>query len=190
MSGDDPVPATFDPLPPLRSFLDQGVRFVLIGGLATVLRGGAVITHDVDICYDREWDNLELLAVALVEMEARLRGAPEGLPFILDAQTLRNGDSFTFTTTHGSVDVLGTPSGTRGYRDLVTTAEELEVADGTTVAVASLEDLIRMKQAANRPKDRAHLEILGALRDEVEGKSARDDSHLYGAGRRPPLPPA
>jgi hypothetical protein len=57
------------------------------------------------------------------------------------------------------------------------------------ILVASLDDLIRMKHAANRAKDRAHLEILGALRDEVEGKPERDDSQLYGeGGRRPPEP--
>lgn len=36
--------------------------------------------------------------------------------------------------------------------------------------VASLEDLIRMKTAAGRPKDRVELETLGALRDELEGR--------------------
>lgn len=179
----------FDPVPPLRSFIEHDVRFVLIGGLATILRGGAVITQDLDICYDRRWDNLESLATALTAMNSRLRGAPEGLPFILDSQTLRNGDSFTFTTSFGSVDVLGTPSGTMGYDDLQRTAEAMTVSDGMTIMVASLDDLIRMKQAANRAKDRAHLEILGALRDEIEGKPERDDSHLYGEGRRRRLPP-
>jgi hypothetical protein len=37
-----------------------------------------------------------------------------GLPFRLDARTLRNGDSFTLATDVGSVDLIGTPSGTTG----------------------------------------------------------------------------
>ena len=34
--------------------------------------------------------------------------------------------------------------------------------------------LIRMKRAAGRPKDRVELEILGALRDEIDDQSSRD----------------
>ncbi len=58
-------------------------------------------------------------------MRARLRGAPAGLPFGLDAQTLANGDSFTFTTDVGSLDILATPSGTSGYDDLARTSENV-----------------------------------------------------------------
>jgi hypothetical protein len=36
------------------------------------------------------------------------------------------------------------------------------------IKVVGLEDLMRMKRAAGRPKDLAELEILGALRDELE----------------------
>jgi hypothetical protein len=34
--------------------------------------------------------------------------------------------------------------------------------------VVGLDDLMRMKRAAGRPKDRVELEILGALRDELD----------------------
>jgi hypothetical protein len=36
------------------------------------------------------------------------------------------------------------------------------------IPVAALEDVIRLKKAAGRPKDRAELEILGALLEEIE----------------------
>jgi hypothetical protein len=39
---------------------------------------------------------------------------------------------------------------------------------GQNVHVASLEDLMAMKRAAGRPKDRIELEILGALREELD----------------------
>lgn len=39
---------------------------------------------------------------------------------------------------------------------------------GITVLVTSLDDLIRMKQAAGRPKDLIEVEVFGALREEVE----------------------
>lgn len=158
----------FDPLTALRILVDRGVRFVLIGGYAGALRGSPVITGDIDICYARDDENLELLAEALRSLDAHLRGAPADVPFLLDARTLRAGDHFTFSTSAGALDILGTPSGTKGFADLDPNASD-EVVDGITIRVATIEDLIRMKRAAGRPKDLIALEWLVAVRDEIEG---------------------
>jgi len=37
-----------------------------------------------------------------------------------------------------------------------------------SVPVVAIEDLIRLKEAAGRPKDRVELEILAALKEEIE----------------------
>ena len=142
------------------------VEFVIIGGIAGQLWGSSTITQDLDICYAREKTNLEHLAAALRELNAKLRGVKEDVPFRLDARTLFNGDSFTFTTDFGAFDCLATPTGTNGYVDLKQAAETMSVGDGLKVWVCSIDDLIRMKRAAGRTKDRLELENLGALRDE------------------------
>lgn len=157
----------YDPIPALKVLVRHRVRFIIIGGFAGNVLGSPMATFDLDICYARDYDNLEQLAAALQELKAKLRGAPEDVPFILDAKTLEMGDHFTFTTTVGSVDVLGTPAGTRGYDDLDRVAEAKEL-NGLTVKVASIDDLIRMKRAAGRPKDLIQAEVLGALREEIE----------------------
>jgi len=157
----------FDPLSALRTLLEHEVRFVLIGGYAGALRGSPVITGDLDICYARDDADLERLADALRELDAGLRGAPPHVPFLLDARTLRAGDHFTFSTSAGPLDCLGTPAGTKGFPDLDARATD-EVVDGITIRVASIDDLIRMKRAAGRPKDRIALEWLSALRDELD----------------------
>jgi hypothetical protein len=144
------------------------VRFVLIGGLAARLHGSPSITDDLDICYARDESNLKRLASALGTMHARLRGVDEEVPFLLDAKTFRAGDTFTFLTDFGSVDCLGTPTGTAGFDELDRNAVAMEL-EGIDVRVASVDDLISMKRAAGRPKDRVELEILGALREELEG---------------------
>jgi hypothetical protein len=157
----------FDPYEVFRTLTVHEVRFVVIGGLGARLHGSPVITNDTDICYELSDDNLERLATALRELGARLRGVDEDVPFQLDARTLQAGDHFTFTTSAGSVDCLGTPAGVDGFDELARSAVTFDV-DGFSVLVASLEDLIRMKRAAGRPKDLIAAEWLSALRDELE----------------------
>lgn len=148
---------------------DHSVSFVLIGGMAASARGSPSVTFVLDICYERSLDNLERLASALVMLEAKPRGAPEDVPFLLDAKTLMVGDHFTFTTYAGAFDVFGTPAGVSGYDDLVGSATPMDLG-GFEILVASVDDLMRMKKAAGRRKDLIELEVLGALRDELEAR--------------------
>ncbi len=159
--------APFDPLGAIKALDGNRVRFVLIGGVAGRLWGSPTVTNDIDICYARDPDNLERLAKTLTDLDARLRGVDDDVPFRLDADTLAAGDSFTFVTAAGNLDILGTPTGTDGFDDLVATATEMDLGD-VTVLVADVEDIIRMKRAAARPKDLVEVEILSALRDELD----------------------
>jgi hypothetical protein len=156
----------FDPVRILSELDQAGVRYVLIGGVAGTMFGSSVLTFDLDICYARDAANLEALVGVLRELGATLRGVEPGLPFRLDATTIARGDAFTFSTDAGDFDILGVPSGTGGYEDLVGRAARMPVA-GFTVLAASIDDLIRMKQAAGRPKDLFQLEVLAALREEI-----------------------
>ncbi|HXI11998.1 MAG TPA: hypothetical protein VNM92_05060 [Thermoanaerobaculia bacterium] len=157
----------FDPHLALRTLNAHEVSFVVIGGFASVLWGSPSFTFDLDICYERTAGNHEALASALRRLEASLRGAPAGLPFILDAKTLAMGDSFTFETAAGGVDCLGTPSGTNGYGDLVANSTEVDLGDELRVRIVSIDDLIRMKRAAARSKDVGELKILEAIKEEL-----------------------
>lgn len=160
-------PSAFDPLRLFRELNDAGVLYVVIGGFAANVLGSPTFTRDLDICPSREPANLDALATVLRGLHARLRGVTEEVPFRLDGRTLRAGDSFTFVTDAGDLDVLGTPAGTEGYDDLVRTATDTDL-DGLVVKVAAIDDLIRMKRAAGRPKDLIEVEVLAALRDEID----------------------
>jgi hypothetical protein len=160
--------AAFDPLRIARTLRKHGVRFVVVGGFAGRLWGSPTLTNDLDLCYARDRENLARLPAALKELRARLRGVPARVPFLLDARTLEAGDHFTFETRAGNLDMLGFPAGAAGFDGLLRTAAEMEIARGLRVPVASLEDLIRMKRAAGRPKDLIEIEVLSALQEETE----------------------
>ena len=158
--------APFDPLLALHVLDRHRVHYVVIGGFAGDLLGAPLNTNDLDVCYERTPDNMDRLARALGELRASLRvaGVDGNLPFVLDGKTLAAGDSFSFDTDAGALDVLGTPSGTRGYPDLSQRAHTVSVGD-IDLMVVDLADLMRMKRASGRAKDRMHLEVLAALRE-------------------------
>jgi hypothetical protein len=160
---------SFDPAAILEVLIRHDVRFVLIGGVAAQALGSPSITGDVDICYARDHDNLDRLADALADLAAVRRGLPTDAPRMppLDARTLRAGGLFTLTTRYGDFDILATPDPGLDYQQLVERATTVRV-HGASIPVASLTDLMEMKRAAGRPKDRIELEILGALREELD----------------------
>ena len=146
------------------------VQYVVIGGMAAVLHGSPTVTSDADICPERSPKNLERLAAALREMNARIRTAtdPDGVEFAPDAALLSRMKMMNFTTDFGDFDLSFTPAGFAGFEELADHSIDVPLP-GTVVKVAALDDVIRSKEIANRPKDHATLPILYALRDEIAG---------------------
>jgi len=147
------APRRFDPLPLLEALSDAGVDFVVIGGVAGGAHGSARATFDLDVAYARDRENLERLATALGDLQATLRGAPSGLPFLLDATTLASGNHFTFSTPLGPLDILADPDGAPRYAELRAGAVRATIG-GREALVASLDHLIAMKEASGRAQDR------------------------------------
>lgn len=161
----------FDPALILRVLDGHRVDYVVLGGLAGLAHGSRYPTNDTDIAYDRSRDNLERLSAALIELGATLRGAPKDLPFVPDAATLAQGANFTFDTVHGPLDILGDPAGAPPYASLRDSSLTTTLF-GVRVAVAGLDHLIAMKEAAGRPKDLLMASEYRVISDELR---ARDD---------------
>ena len=155
------MPAILDPERLFRVLAEKGVRFVLIGALAARLQGFPRLTADADITPAKDPDNLERLARALRALDARVytEQIPEGLAFDCSPQMLGRADIWNLITAAGRLDIAFKPSGTEGYDDLARHAEHFTVYGGELLA-ARLEDIIRSKEAANRPKDRQDLAVL------------------------------
>lgn len=150
----------------LEPLVRHGVDFVLVGGAAGNAWGSSHVTYDLDVVYARDRANITRLVAALEEIGVRLRGAPVDLPFQLDARTIENGSNFTFETPHGDFDTLGDVAGIHSYEELRANSDQREVW-GLPVRIASIDDLIVMKRAANRPKDRNMLEEYIVIADEL-----------------------
>lgn len=154
------------------------VVYVLIGGLAAVYHGSPFPTEDTDITPRTDKGNLTRLAAALTELNARIRteSDPGGLPLACSAESLAAVNILNLTTDAGDLDITLEPAGTRGYGDLHRDASDATIC-GVTVEVASMADVIRSKQAANRPKDQR---VLPTLRDILASRSPESPS---GRGR-------
>lgn len=155
----------------LRTLDEHGVVFVVVGGIAGVAHGSASLTDDLDICYERSNPNTRALARALRDMQAVLIDGEHPLAREVDARALELGNYFLFRTAGGRFDCLAAPDGTNGFEELEANAVWMDIA-GVRVRVSAIDDLIRMKLAAGRAKDRAEVEILGALREEMDRRTS------------------
>lgn len=149
----------------LSRLIAGGVDFILIGGFAATAHGSGTSTFDLDVVYSRERANIARLVAALGPLEPYLRGAPAGLPFRLDEETVRRGLNFTLSTSLGALDIFGEIAGGGGYERLLPDSVELSIF-GKTCRCLTLEKLIEVKRAAGRPKDFSAVAELEALREE------------------------
>lgn len=133
----------------------HGVHYVLIGAMAARLQGFARMTADADITPARDSANLERLVAALKELHARVytEGVPDGLRFDVSARTLARAEIWDLVTDAGRLDIIFSPAGTTGYDDLAAGAVRFRVF-GIELGAARLEDILRSKEAADRPQDR------------------------------------
>lgn len=153
--------APLDPERIVTVLAKHGVRYVLIGALAARLQGFPRVTADADITPSDDRENLERLAAALRELDARVYtdGVPEGLAFDCSAAALARAVIWNLVTSAGRLDIAFRPSGTDGYDDLSEHAIRFEVF-GVDLAAARLEDILRSKRAADRPQDRQDVVVL------------------------------
>ena len=155
------APVPLDPERIFRTLAQHQVRFVLIGALAAGLHGFPRATYDADITPAQDAENLQRLAAALRDLEARIYTAqiPEGLVFDCSAAMLGRAEIWNLVTAAGRLDIAFRPSGTEGYDDLARHAIHVTIY-GDRLLAARLEDIIRSKEAANRPQDRQDVEVM------------------------------
>jgi hypothetical protein len=157
------MPTHFRPTAQLAHLTAFGVDFVVVGGIAVTLHGSDRDTFDLDICASHDPENLEILGRALIDMESRLRGVDDDVPFVPDGRTLGGMRILTLDTKFGPLDILMRPDGSPPYSRLRARARRMDIGT-SAVLVASTDDLLSMKRPSKRTKDKLDVETLEAIK--------------------------
>ncbi|MEX5215204.1 MAG: nucleotidyltransferase [Nitrospiraceae bacterium] len=147
----------------------SAVRYVVVGGLATVLHGYARFTADVDLIVDLAPDAAEKAIRALTAMGFRpqVPVAPEEFANAATRERwVREKHMRAFSLVDPAnpmrvVDLLLNP--TVPFEDLWSRSQEVSLQT-TTIRIASIDHLIALKREAGRPQDLADIEQLEAIR--------------------------
>jgi hypothetical protein len=156
--------------PIFKALNDDGVRYVVVGGLAVVLHGYARLTVDLDLVVDLVPEEAlkavrSLGAIGLqprLPVDAASFADPQQRREWVDRRNMKVFQWFDPDDPLRAVDVfVEEPIPFNGLwdRSLVVPLES------TTVRIASREDLIHMKAAAGRPQDLDDIAFLEGLDD-------------------------
>ena len=162
--------AIFDITGVLRTFVDAGVDFIVVGGVAASMNGAVVNTQDIDLVQSRAPENVARIVGVLEALEAFCR-FPSERRLRPNASHLTGRGHVNLTTLIGYVDLLGTIGNGLGYEDLLPHSQWMAADEGLTVRVLDLETLIKLKEELGRDKDRYMLPI---LRQALKLKQAKD----------------
>jgi hypothetical protein len=128
------------------------VQCLLMGGQACVFYGGAEFSRDTDLAVLAEPENLDRLAVALGQLDAKCIAVP---PFTRDY--LQRGHAIPFRCRHPEalgmrVDVMALMRGIAPFAELWARRTTLEIEGGARIELLSLPDLVKAKKT-QRDKD-------------------------------------
>ena len=163
---------TSDFLETLNVLHDHRVDFVIVGGVAAVLHGGSRVTFDLDVVPSLTPESWQSAVDLLWERGARPR-IPEPLERIRDVEQVRCWRrekgmlALNFRTSDGSTEVDLLVGESDAFDELKERAVEVKV-DRRTFFVASIDDLISMKQRAGRPQDLLDITELRNIRKRLE----------------------
>ena len=142
------------------------VEFVVVGGLAGVVHGSALVTEDVDVCAPLSQQNLTRILAALADINPRFRMSPHRPPLPGDAERLAGYKNLYLITDLGQIDFLSEITGIGGYDEVSQHTIRVDLA-GVPVQVLDLDALIASKKAMGRAKDIRAATELEAIRDRL-----------------------
>jgi hypothetical protein len=162
----------------LRRLKDHQVSFVIIGGIAAMLRGSPMGTFDLDVCAPMTDENLKRIHAALWDLRPKFRFRPDRMPLWADPVRMHGLKNLNLETDLGIIDLLGELPGVGSFEEIIVRATQMDVG-GFTCPVVDLDTLITSKKVAGRDKDVLNVRHLEAIK-------ARDQQQPTLFGTTPP----
>jgi hypothetical protein len=156
----------------LNQLHDHHVDFVIVGGVAAALHGGSRVTFDLDVVPNLTPDSWKAAVELLWSLGARPR-IPEPLNRILDVEQIRHWQTekgmlaLNFRTPDGSTEVDLLVSESHQFDGLRQRAAKLTIG-ARTFFVASIDDLIAMKEKTGRPQDLLDISMLNDIKKRLD----------------------
>ena len=155
------------------AFAARSIRYALIGGLATFMRGRVRFTKDVDILLDVPQIALPGLLDDLVE-----RGFTLDPPVVIHQYVCEHITSFPF----GPVRIDWLKPILPLYAHALSGAQTLKWSEGHPIQVVTAEGLILTKMVAFRTQDQADIDaLLTANRDDIDVDLIREEWSPFAA---------
>lgn len=137
----------------LERLLEHEIDFVLIGGFAAMVHGSTLVTQDLDICAAITELQVANLREALKDLHPwhRMNRAAK-LSFLEHPQNIEGTNNIYLQTDLGILDILSQTQPAGDFEQIKSRSVEIPLY-GHRCRVISIEDLIQVKSAMNRPKD-------------------------------------
>ena len=137
----------------IQALNNNHVKYILVGGYSVILHGHSRTTGDLDLWVEKSKNNYQLLVQAFADFGMSVFDMTES-NFLNNL----NFDVFTYGRPPVSIDIITSLKGCN-FDDTYANALIIQIED-IDIRLIHLNDLIRAKKAANRPKDNDDIEHL------------------------------
>lgn len=140
---------------------------MIIGGVAAIAYGSATLTQDFDVTIRFDAANLTRLTKALAGHDPRFTLTSDKRPLDLEPEQLARYKNLYLLTDLGRLDLMSEVPPVGSFDRIRQRAEVMEFF-GLQCPVIALDDLITVKEALDREKDRPVLLELRAIRERLK----------------------
>ncbi len=153
-----------------RKFNDEGIRYLVVGGVAMNLLGIPRVTYDIDILIDMQDDNISALMRLTKEWGFKPKVPVNVMDFADKAKrdewiATKNMKAFNLVNAKWALSeidvIIDAPV---DYSEARKRAKKITV-QGVPIPVISIDDLIKMKRAAGRELDKADIQYLRQVKN-------------------------
>ncbi len=154
-----------------RKFNEEGIRYLVVGGMAVNFYGIPRMTYDIDILLDLEDRNVEKFVKLLRQWEFKPKVPVDILDFAREGARrewieTKNMKAFNLVNPSWAIReidvIIDSPV---KYAEAIRRAVTIQL-QGVPIPTVGLDDLIAMKENTGRRQDEADIRYLKGLKDE------------------------